>query len=497
MDTHFILEDSPPRQRGKLMGSSSTPNHVTQGEYFYSDLYLYYTSKGLTNFIVKRLASLFTTTFIILFCSFVFSFVQWGKILACPEHHGQSGTCGAFSSYVNWSAWESPSSWHVMVIGNMVIMCLYWLWAFLATGPAIFTAFRIYNYLKNELRVSTRRLQSMTWEELLTVHAAYKRIPNTDQWLKTVSARIMKNENYLIALVRQRVIRIRCCYYDVPFSHSLYWILHAVLAGPMKTAEAKTIRKRSICVGILVLITLPFAFMFLITFFLIKHAEEFHVHKDYLGPRTWTLRAKTLFRKYNELPHEFQERMVGSFKPATEYIAQFHDPVNQTTAQFLSFICSALLTVLAALTLFDESIMLHVTIGSRNLLFYLATLSFVMASLHVFIPEPTELPLKPQEKMEILQRFIEYNPPEWEGQWHTLAVRDDFMKLFRLRIRHFLDEVIAAIFLPFILLCHLPGRSEIIARFLRSNTREDPSVGDVLSSSIDWEMTGSIRETNV
>jgi len=282
------------------------------------------------------------------------------------------------------------------------------------------------------------------------------------------------------------VIQIRCCYYDVPFSQSLYWILSSIISGPIRDLEASQIRKRAMTIGLIVLVTLPFTFMFLITFFLIKHAEEFHVHKDYLGPRTWTLRAKTLFRKYNELPHEFQERIVGSFKPASEYILQFHEPVKQTTAQFLSFICSALLTVLAALTMFDETIMLHVTIGSRNLLFYLALLSFAMASLHVFIPEPTDLPFQPHKKMEQLQKFIEYNPSEWEDKWHTLTVRDEVMQLFRLRIRHFVDEVISVLFLPAILLLHIPSRSEAISRFLRSNTSHDSVVGDVLSASLEW-----------
>jgi autophagy-related protein 9 len=312
------------------------------------------------------------------------------------------------------------------------------------------------------------------------------------EWYRTVAARIMRKENYLIALVRERVIRIRYCHYNLPFSQSLYWILHGVLGGPIHSITSAKIKRRSIFIGILVLVFIPFAFMFLITFFLIKHAEEFHVHKDYLGPRTWTLYAKTLFRKYNELHHEFEERMTGSYRPAAAFIQQFHDPVKQSVAQFLSFIFSAILTFLAIIAMFDETIMLHVTIGSRNLLFYLAIFSFGMATLHVFIPEPTELPFNPSQKMQVLQRFIQYNPPEWEGAAHTLKVRDEILDLFRHRIRHFFDEIVAALLLPLILIFHIPSRADSIARFLRTNTRRDHVVGETLTSSIEWGQVSGV-----
>jgi len=564
MDMHLALDDSPPLVPRKsptaaFRSMSKGSRHVTDTETFYTELYLYYQAKGLSNFVAKRVVSLATTTFIVLFCSFIFSFVKWHDLLTCPDHsvsyYGFDGVnhakhanhtngtvghepCGPLASYINWKAWKSPDGWHVMVIGNMVIMCLYWLWGLLSTIPMVWSAARVHTYLKNELKVSTRRLQTMEWEELLDLHSAYQQLgplrgvrslpsssrdallkepaivgaitgaiagaiagapPGDDtkiqqisdaaleRWHAQVAARIMKRDNYMIAIVRERVIPLAVCGVELPFSQSLYWLTQAIVsAAPPDRIHKTQIRRASISLGVVTLLLLPFAFIFLLTFFLIKHAEEFHVNRDYLGPRTWSLYARTLFRKYNELPHTFHNRILGSHKPAIEYIRQFYLPVEHTLGQFFSFVFSALLTVMALMALFDESIMLHVTVGSRNLLFYLAIFSFGIAGAHCFIPDPNLLPYNPTAKMEILQTYIRYCPDDWKGRYHTFEVRDQVMTLFQLRIREFFYEMLTALFLPYILLWVIPRKADSISRFLRSHTTSDERGTKLLSSSVEW-----------
>lgn len=549
----LALDDSPPLVPRKsphaaFRSMSKASRHVTDTDTFYTELYIYYQAKGFSNFVAKRVVSLATTTFIVLFCSFIFSFVRWHDLLTCPDHSSSyygfdtmknNGTahepCGPLSTYINWKAWKSPDGWHVMVIGNMVIMCLYWLWGLLSTIPMVWSAARVHTYLKNELKVSTRRLQTMEWEELLDLHSAYQQLgplrgmtslslssrkssktqaflthapmepviidPQTDaskkdqisaaalaRWHAQVAARIMKRDNYMIAIVREEVIPLSVCGIKLPFTQSLYWLVQAIVSSaPPDHIHKAQIRRASISLGIMTLLLLPFAFIFLLTFFLIKHAEEFHVNRDYLGPRTWSLYARTLFRKYNELPHAFHNRILGSHKPAIEYIRQFYLPVEHTLGQFFSFVFSALLTVMALMALFDESIMLHVTVGSRNLLFYLAIFSFGIAGAHCFIPDPNLLPYNPTAKMEVLQTHICYCPDEWKGRYHTFEVRDEVMTLFQLRIKEFFYEILAAIFLPYILLWVIPRKADAVSRFLRSHTTADERGEKLLSSSVEWD----------
>lgn len=530
MHTHLNFENSPPL-RAATTEMANPSKHVTDSATFYTDLYTYYHAKGLINLLAKRVLSLCMTTFIVIYCSFLFSFVKWKELLGCTEGSGyhtsnyynmrdQSGNatentaregCGPLSNYINWHVWKSPHGWHVMVIGNMLIMCIYWLWGILTMIPATWTALRIYNYLQNELNITTRQLQTMEWETLLERHVTQhkninergmmppERADNYDELLEnahvvpqrlfsSVASIIMRTDNYMIAVVKENAIPLRICKYNIPFSHSLYWILRPIISGERPDRINGThIRQTSIMLGVISLIVMPFAFIFLFTYYLIRHAEDFHTHKDYLGPRTWTLYAKNMFRNYNELPHHFYNRLVGSYNPATEYIRQFYLPVENTVAQFLSFIFSAVLTVMAGIALFDETIMLHVTIGSRNLLFYLAISSFGMALVRYFIPDPKTLPYTPQEKMNKLISHISNVPETWKTLAHTFEVRDDVMSHFHLRIHEIFNEMVAAVFLPYVLLVIVPKRAEDLARFIRTCTVSDEHGNVIMTASAEWD----------
>lgn len=474
MDQHLVVDRSPSSTRGRFK---------EHNEDFYITLYDYYRSKGLGNFIIKRLTSLGTITFIVLFSSFVFSFVQWKELIRCEL---EDVTCGDFGEYISWNAWSNPNAWDGFVIGNMVFMLLYWIWALIAAFPAIRRALLLHSFLKNELHIKSRDIQTMEWEQLLVIYARTARISNDRLFIEKIRSVIMRNENYLVALIREDVLNLSCFCFPTPLTSSLYWVLHTILLShhPFHKIKKKDIRQSSVIIGIVITILLPFAIIFLITFYLIKHAEEFHVHKNYVGPRTWTLHAKTLFREYNELPHEFENRMAASFRPASDYLAQFYYPVFMSIGEFISFVASAILSLLAVMTLVDESIVLHVTIGGRNLLFYIALWTFILAVARAFVPEPMDLPLKPRQKMETLQVYIKYKPEGWENLEHTLDVRDEVSSLFRLRIIVFLEEVLASIMMPFVLLYTLPRQAERIAIFFRSSSTQHPHFGYVLSRSV-------------
>ena len=94
-----------------------------------------------------------------------------------------------------------------------------------------------------------------------------------DQWHRKIAARIMRRENYMIAIVREQVIRVRIFGHSLPFSQSLYWLVQAIISGaaPDKIPKGQ-IRRASISLGIITLLLMPFTFIFLLfilfTFFL-------------------------------------------------------------------------------------------------------------------------------------------------------------------------------------------------------------------------------------
>ena len=51
---------------------------------------------------------------------------------------------------------------------------------------------------------------------------------------------------------------------------------------------AHILRRRFFWVGVANFILMPFTLIFMLVYFFMKHAEELHSKKDYLGPREWS-----------------------------------------------------------------------------------------------------------------------------------------------------------------------------------------------------------------
>ena len=51
---------------------------------------------------------------------------------------------------------------------------------------------------------------------------------------------------------------------------------------------AQILRRRFFWVGVANFMLMPFTLIFMLVYFFMKHAEELHSKKDYLGPREWS-----------------------------------------------------------------------------------------------------------------------------------------------------------------------------------------------------------------
>jgi hypothetical protein len=158
-------------------------------------------------------------------------------------------------------------------------------------------------------------------------------------------------------------------------------------------------------------------------------AQEFHNNRDYLGPRKWSPLALWRFREFNELPRIFEQRCGGayaravaaaaavalmrlcqplsllrsvnaSYEPANVYERQFPTPVLSVVGRCVSYVTGSIVSVLLLLTLLDERILLYVRVWDRNLLWYIAVLSAVLAVSRVFVPSPEDEVLNPDGAMK-------------------------------------------------------------------------------------------------
>jgi hypothetical protein len=231
---------------------------------------------------------------------------------------------------------------------------------------------------------------------------------------------------------------------------------------------------------VLNLMLLPFILLFLVIFFLLKHAEQLHSKTSMFGPREWTPLAKWKFREYNELHSFFQERLDASYAPAHNYILQFPSTLINIVAQFVAYVSGAVVGIIALITLLDASLAIEVHIWGNPLIWYLAVFSGILAIARSYIP-PKRLVFKPVEIMREVISYTHYLPKLWRGRTHTYQVKEQFEQLYKRKTTVFLDEVICVCLTPLILIFYLPPKASRIVRFLREQTVHVKGVGDLCS----------------
>jgi Autophagy protein ATG9 len=139
----------------------------------------------------------------------------------------------------------------------------------------------------------------------------------------------------------------------------------------------RTVRARLRLAGLIGILISPVLFLLSLLHFAIWTLGDVKASGNYLGPRKWTLHALRLLREYNELPHALQRRLAPSFSLATRFLslsAERQSPLLTLAARLLLLVSGAALAFVLLLGLLDESILLHTTLLSRNLLWWVAVL---------------------------------------------------------------------------------------------------------------------------
>ena len=167
-----------------------------------------------------------------------------------------------------------------------------------------------------------------------------------------ITARIMKKDNYLIAMVHYNIIKYHLPLLTNNMSNRLHRVLRHILPERfipkfrikifcklllwsitycvvnflvddnnelkqevmvsehehVKKDLINKIQKRLRIVGLVNFLLLPFLAVSVPVYTLFQYGEEFYKNPGNASARDWSLRGKWKFREYNELPHLFRTR---------------------------------------------------------------------------------------------------------------------------------------------------------------------------------------------
>lgn len=510
-------------------GSVQSFGPVANLDAFFSRVYNYYIEEGFWCIVLTRVASLLTLAFTILFSSFLLLFVNWYGLVNCSSETFAHRRCEDVIR--GWADLQTELGlWDLTVLAYFTVFSVYWGWHVVRFVYSLRGTSEVAHFYNNQLSIPDHLLASMPWaqivEKIVLLQETLKLCIVKDLTALDITNRIMRKDNYMIALVNQRFFnfhlpRINCkrCHrgpLQSPLLHpaarsempeiqeekgylvygkTLEWnlrtcILNSMLDGQFSVRSAfvspegvRSLQRHFILLGVLNLMLLPFIMLFMVILFLLENAEELHSKRTVLGSRQWTPLSQWRIREYNELQHFFQRRLNAGNEAAQNYLALFPSQIQSIVAQSVAYISGALVGTLAFLTLLDSDLLIseNFRVWDRPLLWWLGTLAGVLALSRAFIPTRLSSP-GPADRAEALYEVtshVHYLPKRWREHPALDATRQEFALMFQPRVAILLGEILSVILTPMILCFVLPARVPDLVKFINDSTHNVEGVGSL------------------
>ncbi|KDQ60878.1 hypothetical protein JAAARDRAFT_151722 [Jaapia argillacea MUCL 33604] len=492
---------------------------------FLQEVYYYYEGKGIYCIALARGLNLLTVGFVIAFSTF---------LLGCVDYSGikSQGTTRLSDVVVE----HCVSRFSGFTLLFFILFSAFYMWQIASFILDIMRLVDMFNFYTHLLRIPDEDIQTISWPEIVRRIGAIreenpltaissKSSPQTAAKLDahTIANRILRQENYLIALFNKELLDLR-----VPLPHAfkrfvtpeegkgrtlsraLEWNLRFCLmeylfdtSGKVRKVFLKSknrevliegLRRRLIFMGILNAIFAPFIVLYMLMYSFFRYFEEYHKNPSSIGSRRYTPFAEWKFREFNELPHVFHRRLDESYPIASMYIGQFPNEKMALIMRFVAFVAGSFAAVLLLASVIDPDLFLHFEVTPhRTVLFYLTVFGSVLAVARGMIPDENTV-FDPDALMEEVVQYTHYMPDGWKGFLHSKKVHQEFGELFTLKIMIFAKEILSVVLTPWILWFSLPECAPEIVDFFRTFTIHVDGIGYICSfAQFNFEKHGNAK----
>jgi autophagy-related protein 9 len=340
---------------------------------------------------------------------------------------------------------------------------------------AIVDKVRIYQkvkkFYKDELNISENEIKTISWGDIVT--RIFNKYNHANFDVYNVAGRITVEDNYLIALFDRNIINVDCLT-DLMQWNIRYCIIHSIFNEEQKIHSDFFHSTNKY-------IMMPFILVFLFFMNFFTYCENLYSKPGTLLNYNWTALANWKLRYYNELYHNFHERLKLAQKPSTEYMNQFPNKIMDSLTQLVVFILSALFSVLVILSLVNENILVNLNIFNKSIIWYITVLGSVAAILRATISD--KIVYYPREKMTEIKEKIDCIPEEWVNKANTGAVKNHFSVFYEYKIKTILKNIIYTFLVPFHL-WYIYFNVPQIVKFIKDKTVRHPHMGAVCKYSL-------------
>ncbi|KAF9246404.1 putative transmembrane protein [Melanogaster broomeanus] len=495
---------------------------------FLQEVYLYYEGKGIYSIALTRGLNLLTVGFVISFSTFLLGCIDYGRITRDNVNH--------LSDVVIDHCVTKFSGFTLLFF---LLFTAFYIWQIISFVFEVMRLVDMYNFYTYLLRIPDADIQTISWPEVVRRVGAIREenpitaissasannagAPGTASLdAHDVANRIMRQENYLIALFNKELLDLR-----VPLPPALKRILHRGSDGKTLTRVLEWnlrfclmeylfdpqgrvrkvflkhknravlidgLRRRLIFMGMLNAIFAPFIVLYMIMYSFFRYFDEYHKNPSSIGSRRYTPFAQWKFREFNELSHLFTRRLDESYPLANIYIGQFPNEKMTIIMRFIAFIAGSFAAVLVLASVVDPEWALHFEVTPhRTVIFYAGVFASVLGVARGMIPEENRV-FDPELIMTEVIQYTHFMPDEWKDQLHSKQVHQEFGELFTLKVVIFLQEIVSVVTTPFVLWFSLPPCAPAIVDFFHDFTVWVPGRGYICSfAEFDFKRHGNVK----
>ncbi|GAA5868016.1 hypothetical protein JCM8547_000782 [Rhodosporidiobolus lusitaniae] len=505
---------------------------------FLQQVYLYYVGKGIWAIGLERVLNLLTVGWVVGFSTFLLGCIDYPRLW--HSHH--------LSEVVIPRCASRLSGFTLLLV---LAFASFYAWRVVRFSLGVRRLWEMHEFHTELLEVPEGDIQTIPWHAIVTrltlLRASHpsslsSRSSTTAERLDAhdVANRIMREENYLIALFNKDVLDIslplppilhrpaallfgatsdshegggggrKVRFGKHMLTQTLEWNLSFCLLGFLfgrdgqvrraflsernKGELVEALKRRFILMGIINAVFAPFIVLYLLMYSFFRYFEEYHKNPSSIGSRQFTPLARWKFREFNELPHLFQQRLRLAHPLSDAYINQYPKAKTALLSRFVAFLAGSFAAVLILFSLIDPDAFLHFEITpGRTVLFYIGLTGTVLAVARGMVPDENRV-VDPEELMREIIEHTHYLPEEWKDKLHSADVHLAFGKLFQMKVSLFLQELFSVLLTPFVLWYTLPNCAGAVVDFFREFTVHVDGLGYVCSFAVfDFKRHGDAK----
>lgn len=440
---------------------------------FINKLYNYYIHRGYFNIISMQLVNMCITIFLVFLIIFLNNCINY-NLLFNINNKTYINEIVNMNNFFNFN----PIIWFIVIslitFTSLKLICLI---------DDILVYRNIKFFYNNIIDISERDIQSILWSEIIDkMKLKYANHTNFDIFY--INNMITNKDNYMITIFDKDIIIIN------HLTSLMEWNIIFCILNTIFTKESKIdskllsnkdkyidmIKKKLRVISLLNFIFMPFILIFIILYNIFNYGEYFYSNPESLVTRSFTRVAYWKFKHYNELIHNYDDRLSKCKLHATDYANQFPNKLLDTFSRFLVFVISSLFIIMMVFSILNQNILINLYIGyNKNILWFIGISLSIIAILKNFIYN--KLLYNPKEHLLKVNDYIKL-PSEWLENSNRSYIKNAFLIFFPYKIIDLSKNIFYTILVPF-QLWSISFDTKNIINFIIKSTINEPILGNI------------------